>query len=151
MERHLIEILEAMDSIRGFVTLGYPSMHVYCTKALGLSDAQAYSLVLVARKFRKFPEIKALVDAEKLHLANATQIARVIDPGNKDKLLELGQSLSKRELEYEIKKIFPEQSPKERVRTISENQSELRLIIPKELEGALVAFKICIRKRHGAH
>ena len=147
MERHLIEILMEIDSLRGFVVLGYQSMHVYCTKALGLSDAQAYSLVLVARKSREFPEIKLLVDSEKLNMANATQISRVIDRDNKVELLELGQSLSKRELEYEIKKICPEQLPKERVRAISENQSEMRLVVPKELEEALRRLQDLYSKR----
>ena len=50
-EGRLIEILTEIDQNKAFKSLGYASMHIYCTMALGLSDAQAYSMVGVARVF----------------------------------------------------------------------------------------------------
>ena len=70
-------------------------------------------------------------------LANAAQIMRVITPENKVQLLEMGQSLSKRELEKEIKKTHPERIPQDRTHPLTRTLSEMKLVIPHQLERDL--------------
>jgi hypothetical protein len=59
-ESGLLEILVEIESSRAFEKLGYSSLFVYCTMALGLSESHSYSLISVARKSREVPELKTL-------------------------------------------------------------------------------------------
>jgi len=126
-EKRLIDLLIQNDEIKAFRSLGYSSLHVYCTSALGLSDAVAYSLTQIARKSKEIPEIKELVQAEKLTISNAMQLSRVITPKNKVELLDLGQNLSKRELEKEIKRIFPLSITAERITAVNEVYNQVKI------------------------
>ena len=136
-ENRLIEILCKIDEKKGFRLLGYSNMHVYCVKALSLSDAQAYSMVAVARKSKEIPELKELLEDKKMTLANATQLIPVITRENKQDLLQKAQDFSKRELAREIKKSHPDAVPKSRIKPITDGLSEARLVISTELEENL--------------
>ncbi len=148
-EFEIINLLMQNSQTRAYLSLGYPSLHVYCTKGLRLSDAVAYSLTSVARKSQTIPEIKQLIKEEKLTLSNATQVSRVITEENKADLLSLAQSLSKRELEKEIKRIHPDAIPKERVRVLTTDLEELKIVMNKELAEDLKFLRdFYAKKRH---
>jgi len=140
-EAQLIELLMQNDSTRAYLGLGYPSLHVYCTKALGLSDAIAYSLSQIARKSRAVPEIKNLIKEDKLTITNATQLVRVITNDNKTELLGMAQTLSKRDLEKEIKRLHPEVIPHEKIRVLNEELEELKVVMDSELSENLKYLK----------
>lgn len=127
-EKEIISLLLKNHVTFAFRTLGYSSLHVYCTRALGLSDAVAYSLGAIAKKSLAIPEIKSLIDSEKLHISNATQIIRSITPENKAELLETAQKLSKRDLEKELKRRNPEVIPKDRVRVLNHELEEVKFV-----------------------
>lgn len=57
-EKELLHAIILMDKIKGYFKLGFGSLHEYCTKALELSPAQAYSFINVARKSHEVPELK---------------------------------------------------------------------------------------------
>jgi hypothetical protein len=136
-ESLLLEILIRINKRKGFKELGYNSLHEYCTLGLNLSSDRAYSLSKITQTNAIAPEIPQLIKEEKIHLSNATHIARIITPENKEKWLEKAQTLSKRDLEREIKKEYPETIPKEKIRTLTDTLSEARLVLPKDLEEDL--------------
>jgi len=46
----LLEILSLMDEKKAYLDLGYPSLYQYSISALGLTEAQSYAFMAVARK-----------------------------------------------------------------------------------------------------
>ena len=140
-ESQLLEILIKIDDKMGFKNLGYNTLHDYCTIALNLSSDRAYSLSKIAKTNDIAPEIPKLISEQKIHVSNATQIARIMTHENKKKWIEKAQSLSKRELDREIKKEYPETIPKERIRPITGELSEAKLVIPRELEEGLIKLQ----------
>ncbi|MBI3296039.1 MAG: HNH endonuclease [Deltaproteobacteria bacterium] len=135
-ERQLIDLLSEMDKSRGFVALGYSSMRSYCVGPLGLSDFQAYSLVGIARKSRECPQILHQIDQGSLSVSNATLLLKVIGKSNQEELLGLATQLTKRGLEFELKKRFPGKQ-REITRPICSTHSEVTLSVPHELLTAL--------------
>jgi 5-methylcytosine-specific restriction endonuclease McrA len=140
-ESELLEILIEVDTKRVFEKLGYPSLFVYCTTALNLTEAQSYALIGVARKSRVIPELKTCIDQGKMHLSNARRIVSVITPENKDLWLGKAMSLPQRALEKEIVKAQPREMTKERVRPVAEDRLELRVGISEEIEEKLKRVK----------
>jgi len=136
-ESELLSILMEVDDKQVFQKKGYPSLHVYCVKALSLTDSQAYALVGVARKSKTIPELKILIDEGELHLSNARRVASVITPENKEEWLDKATSLSQRDLEREIAKAHPEKATREKIRPLTEDRRELKVGISKELEADL--------------
>lgn len=103
----LLEVLIEMDRYRAYLELGYSSLFKYCVEALGLSEAQSYGLMSIARKSASVPEIKIAIEQKELSISNARKIVSVITPANKNVWLEKAKSLSQRELEKEIVKEGP--------------------------------------------
>lgn len=56
-EIELIEALQKVDQARLFYQMGFPSLFVYCTSGLGLSEEVAYIYIRVARKALEVPAL----------------------------------------------------------------------------------------------
>ncbi|MBI1859578.1 MAG: HNH endonuclease [Deltaproteobacteria bacterium] len=135
-ERQLIDLLSEMDRTRGFVAMGYSSMRSYCVGPLRLSDFQAYSLVGIARKSRECPKMLELIDQGSLSVSHATLLLKAISKSNQEELLGVATQLTKRGLEFELKKRFPSKG-REITRPICSSHSEVTLSVPNELLAAL--------------
>jgi hypothetical protein len=136
-ETSLLEIITRVLENNVHFALSYPSLHVYCTLALELTDAKAYELSKIAEKSRVIPELKSLIESEELSISNARQIVPLLTPENKTDWLSKATDLSKRELEREIKKAHPEKIPQERFRPLTGTQSELKLVVDAAIEPEL--------------
>src|SRR5262245_13884155 len=88
-EHELIQILQKIDEKRVFQRLGYASLFVYATKALGLSEANAYNFMTVARKSVQVPELAKAVADGKITVCKARKIAPVINKENSQQWLNL--------------------------------------------------------------
>jgi hypothetical protein len=132
-ESDLISILQAIDDCRGYRELGYRSLFEYSRQALGLSEAVSYNLITVARKAKEVPMLQEKIRAQEITLSNAKMIAPVLTSANQTQWLSAAASLSKRELEKEIAKEFPEKQIQEQTRYVSEKRVELKLGISEEL------------------
>ena len=60
-ETELLQVLGEIESLRGYLPLGFNSLFSYCVRYLGLSEAQSYSFMAVAKKGREIPEFKKAV------------------------------------------------------------------------------------------
>lgn len=147
-EGALLEILIEIESRKAFVELGYPSLHVYCTQALNLSDAHAYALIAVARKSLVVPEMKELIRSGQMHLSNARRIVSVVTADNKQQWLPKAIALSQRELEREVVKANPQAVPKTRIRSVTEDAVEIKVSVTREVEEKLRrAMDVLAQKR----
>src|SRR3982750_3912864 len=72
---HLIALLMELDSRRLYLGEGFPSLFVYCTQALHLSEPAAYNRIDVARTARRFPIILDGLAAGELTVASVRLLA----------------------------------------------------------------------------
>ena len=84
-----------------------PSMFVYCTEVLHLSEAEAYLRIAVARASRKHPVILTLLEDGRLHLTGIALLAPYLTQKNRDLLLKRATHRSKREVQELIAEIAP--------------------------------------------
>jgi hypothetical protein len=132
-ESDLISILQAIEDCRGYRELSYRSLFEYSRQALGLSEAVSYNLITVARKAKVVPMLQEKLRTQEITLSNAKMIAPVLTSENQNQWLSAAATLSKRELEKEIAKEFPEKQIQEQTRYVSEKRIELKLGISEEL------------------
>jgi len=104
----LVEHLAELD-VRGlYRDAGYSSLHVYCTDALHMSDAEAYARIHAARLSRRFPALLAQLRQGRLTLTTLQILGPKLDEGNCAELLEAAAGLSKRKLEELLAARFPQ-------------------------------------------
>ncbi len=132
-ESDLIAILQEIDDCKGFRELGYKSLFDYATQSLGLSESVTYTFITIARKSREVPKLQEMIQKQELSVSNARMIAPVLTPENQDRWLSTAAELSKRELEKEIAKAFPERQVQERARYVSEKVIELKMGLSEDL------------------
>lgn len=136
-EGELIDLLQKIDEGQGYRKLNYPSLYLYATQALRLSEAVSLSLITVARKSFEVPELKAMIQSNEITLSNARVITSVLKPENKDHWLESARELSKRDLEKEVAKENPRVAVPERVKPVAENLMKLELGITDQIHEDL--------------
>ena len=69
-----------------------PSMFVYCTEVLHLSEAEAYLRITVARASRKHPVLLTLLEDGRLHLTGIALLAPHLTQENRDAAPEAGHA-----------------------------------------------------------
>src|SRR6266545_4463625 len=69
VEAELVWHLAEVDRRRLYLREACPSMHVYVTQRLRMSDAEAYLRITVARVSRRFPVVLAMLADGRLHLS----------------------------------------------------------------------------------
>jgi hypothetical protein len=148
-ECDLISILQAIDDCRGYRELGYRSLFEYSTQALSLSEAVCYNLITVARKAKEVPMLQEKIRAQEITLTNAKMIAPVLTSENQEKWLSTAAAFSKRELEKEIAKEFPQAQVREQARYVSDQRIELKLGISEKLHEKLKRVQDLVSTQSG--
>jgi hypothetical protein len=107
VEAELIWHLAEVDRRRLYLREACPSMHVYATTRLYLSDAEAYLRITVARVSRRFPVVLAMLADGRLHLSAIARLAPHLRDEGGEALLARAAHRSKRELELLIAELAP--------------------------------------------
>ncbi len=131
-ESDLIAILQEVDDCKGFRELGFKSLFDYATQSLGLSESVSFNFITIARKSREVPKLQEMIQKQEISVSNARMIAPVLTIDNQDRWLSIAAELSKRELEKEIAKEFPERQVQEHTRYVSEKLIELKIGISED-------------------
>jgi 5-methylcytosine-specific restriction endonuclease McrA len=84
-----------------------PSMFVYCTEVLHLSEAEAYLRIAVARASREHPVLLTMLGDGRLHLTGIARLAPHLTRDNRDVLLSRATHKSRRQVEELIAEIVP--------------------------------------------
>ena len=137
LESELIDLLQEVDKHKVYLALGYPSLFVYVTDALNISEANAYAFVRVARKSLDVPELKAEIKKGNLSLSKAIRIVPVLSTANKSKWIEKASNLSKTELEKEVRREKPEEFKREFFRRMEEDRFLLKIGLSEALADRL--------------
>ncbi len=87
---------------------GYPSMFIYCTKALGYDESAAYRRITAARVSRVYPEILPMVQGGALTLTSILLLAPVLTQDNRMRLFKEVKGRTRREIETLVAGISPQ-------------------------------------------
>lgn len=136
-QAELLDILQAIDSQRVFLKLGYGSLWDYCLRGLKLSETDAESFIRVARKAKSIPELKEAVQQGEINLSAARRVCSVITPENKDQWLDLARTLPQRELEKEIVKENPKAKVPDKIKPLAPKLTELHCSVSVEVEALI--------------
>jgi len=111
---HLVEL----EARRLYLPAGYPSLFIYCVRALRLSGGGAYNRIEVARVARAFPSVLGLLEEGALNLATVRLLAPHLTPGNHAHLFAEASGRSKREVQAMLAGLFPKPDVKALIRKL---------------------------------
>ena len=112
----LLAHLAELDQRRLYLDLGFPSLHAYCTSALGMCESTAGRRITAARVCRKFPEVLARVANGELHLSAVCSMSPHLDWNNAPELIEVCKNQSRRKVDEILAARFPRADVREKVR-----------------------------------
>jgi hypothetical protein len=142
-------VLQEIDDCRGYREIGFKSLFEYATSALGLSESVSYNLITIARKSKEVPKLHEMIRKQEITLSNARAIASVLTTENQDKWLSTAAVSSKRQLEKEIAKEFPQVQVREQTRYVSDQRIELKLGISEKLHEKLKRVQDLVSTQSG--
>jgi hypothetical protein len=100
------------------------SMHVYCTRVLGMSEDQAFKRIRAARVVRRFPVVGVAVEEGRLHLSGVVLLAPHLTADNVESLVAEASGKSKAEIDVVLARLAPRPDVPQRVDRVAE-QTEL--------------------------
>lgn len=150
-EAQLVELLLKIEDCRGHQRLGYPSLFVYVTDALKLSEPCAYRLITVARKSREVPELKNAVTAGEISISKAKVIASVINTENSAEWIVKAQANTFRELQRLAVAECPVATLSDKSRPIAEGVARLELSLPETTLELLRRVQDVLAQKRGKH
>jgi len=106
-EADLVAHIGEVDARRLYAREASPSMFVYCTERLHLSEAEAYLRIAAARAAREHPALLEMLADGRLHLTAVAKLAPHLTPENLEQLLERATHKTKREIEELVAEVAP--------------------------------------------
>jgi hypothetical protein len=120
----LVAHLAELDARRLHLGAGFPSLFVYCTTALRLSENEAYNRIEAARTASRFPGILGLLGSGSINLTTIRLLAPHLREDNHEELLSHASGRSKREVEEMLAARFPQPAVPSSVRRLPEARLE---------------------------
>ena len=107
VEADLVAHIGEVEARRLYAREAAPSMFVYCTERLHLSEAEAYLRITVARAAREHPVLLTMLRDGRLHLSGIAILLPVLTHENRDALLARATHRSKRQIEELVAELSP--------------------------------------------
>ncbi len=103
--------LADFDARRAFVELGHASLFAFLVRDLHLSKGAAFYRATAAGLVRRFPEILEPLRSGKLCLTTVVEVAKVLTPENREKVLPRFFGLGRREAQELVAELQPREAP----------------------------------------
>ena len=116
-----------------------PSMYVYCTETLHLSESETYLRIGVARAARKHPVLLPMLEDGRLHLSGIAKLAPVLTEANRDALLARAAHKSKRKIEELVAEVAPKPDVPSTMRKLPARREPSKAAPVEELRPDAVA------------
>jgi hypothetical protein len=107
VEADLVAHIGEVDARRLYAREASPSMFVYCTQVLHLSEFEAYLRITVARAARQHSVLLEMLREGSLHLTAIAKLAPHLTPENRETVLARAAQRTKREVEELIAELAP--------------------------------------------
>jgi hypothetical protein len=122
-EADLVAHIGEVDARRLYAREASPSMFVYCTERLHLSEAEAYLRIAAARASREHPMILEMLADGRLHLTAIAKLAPHLTPEIRDVLLPRATHRTKRQIEELVAELTPRPDVAASIRRLPERPS----------------------------
>ncbi len=103
----LVAHLGELEERRLHLLAGFSSLYDFCTKALGMSDGEAFRRILAARLGRRFPVVYSLLASGDVNLSTLELLREWMTEENCEELLAAVTRKSKREVQLLLVTRFP--------------------------------------------
>jgi hypothetical protein len=148
----LLEYLREIEARLIFAELGFDSMWSFCVNYLGLSEGDTQRKLAAMRLCKTIPHVKEDLTEGRISLTNAAKVQSFFNAerraGNdlplekKKEILQSVHSLSKSECEKKLMELSPASAiPAERLRLVTQEHTELKVILDSETLKALDQLK----------
>ena len=107
VEADLVAHIAEVDARRLYRREAAPSMFVYCTEVLHLSEAEAWLRINAARASREHPMLLTMLRDGRLHLSGIRRLAPHLTPENRELLLKHATHKSRRRIEELVAELAP--------------------------------------------
>ena len=136
-ERNAVVLFGEILQRKLYRELGFSSIHLYATNALGFSRTKTYEFIRLAESLEKLPRLKQSVESGEVPWTKAREVVRVATPETEGEWLKLAESKSRRQLEEEVAK-------SRAARDRDESQGELVPLpsTPKAAPAPYVTFRL---------
>jgi len=124
VEADLVAHIGEVDARRLYRREAAPSMFVYCTDRLHLSEQEAYLRIAVARASREHPMLLTMLRDGRLHLSGIGKLAPHLTRENRDELLKQATHQSKRRIEELVAVLAPRPETPAVIRRVPERGTE---------------------------
>ena len=104
---NFIESLLELNASRGWARLGFSSLHDFCTRDLGLSDAEAATRIRVAYLSQSIPDLLPALAESRISITGIRILAPILNADNFLDTLKKVQGYSTRDLEAFRAKMLP--------------------------------------------
>jgi 5-methylcytosine-specific restriction endonuclease McrA len=136
--------IQEIERRRLHIERGFSSLHEFCVKYLGYSDGSAARRIQASRLLKELPELDSKIESGEISLSVAAQAHRffysemktqnkVYSKEQKQDILQSLENKSSREAERELLKISPQFLPNEKLRQVTAEHKELRVILDSDL------------------
>ena len=123
-ERRLTAVVLAhlgeVEARRLYLPAACSSMHVYCTRVLGMSEDQAFKRIRAARAVRKFPGAGSAIAEGRLHLSGVVLLAPHLTEESAEGLVAEASGKSKTEIEIMLARRAPRADVPERLERVAD-------------------------------
>ena len=120
----LLAHMGEIDRRRLYLEAACPSMFVYCTDVLKMSEGQTYKRIRAARLAREFPAVLPMVQDGRIHLCALGLLASHMTEDTGGELLLQAVHKSKRQVQKLLASLFPSPPVPDKVRKLPGRRAE---------------------------
>ena len=133
LENELIAVLQEIEAQKIYLELGFSSLFKYATASLGLSEANAYTFIAVARKAKSIPLLQQSLEEASVSVSKVKPILAVLEPENSKAWIQKAKTLSKAEIEKQVAGLAPKAKKREKVQYVREEALRMHLEVREEI------------------
>jgi hypothetical protein len=138
----LVAHLAELDARRLYLGAGCPSLFVYCTDVLRLSEHEAYNRIEAARLARRFPRILQRLAEGAVTLTAVRLLSSRLTEENHEELLAAATGQGKRDVERLIARRFPVADVPSSIRKMPTFLTTTRPPQPEEVAAAVLGAPV---------
>jgi hypothetical protein len=133
----LLVHLGEVEARKLYLERGYSSMYDYCSKALGMSEAETYLRLLAAKTGKRFPLVLERLAEGGLHLTAIKLLHPHLTAENHVAVLDRARGMSKRQLEVLVAELAPKPDVPERLRKLPESRATSQRSVSLQAHGSV--------------
>jgi 5-methylcytosine-specific restriction endonuclease McrA len=137
-EADLIDHIAEVDARKLYARQATPSMFVWCTEVLHLSEQEAYLRIAVARASREHPMLLTMLRDGRLHLSGIARLVPHLTRENRDAILKRAAGMSHRQIKELVSELEPKPDAPTRIRKLPDRPARTSATEPAQLCAHIV-------------